>query len=161
MDRTTPRLHRCFASLALTIALVGISGCAHFGGGFEAPEVFLVGLRALPGGTLEQRFELDLRLLNPNDTDLELDGIDVTVSLNGARLTRGVTGDAVVIPRLSDGLVTLTATTTVFDLVNQILAAGSTSTLDYELRGKVFLANSLRRLHFEKSGQLIPESAER
>lgn len=158
-ERTCTR--RSFAALVLVFALAplaGMGGCAHFGGGFESPEVFLVGLRALPGGTLEQRFEIDLRLLNPNDTDLELDGIDVTVALNGARLTRGVTGETVSIPRLSDGLVTLTATTTVFDLVNQIMAAGSSTTLDYELRGRVFLANSVRRLHFEKAGQLIPES---
>ena len=146
---------RSFSTILLTLCL---AGCAHFGGGYEEPEVFLVGLRPLAVDSLEQRFEVELRILNPNETDLEIDGIDVTVELNGARLTRGVSGAPLTIPRLSDDTITLLATTTVFDLVNQIIRSPAAQTFEYELRGKVFLANSPARLSFSKVGQLIPES---
>ena len=42
-----------------------------------------VGLRPLPGGALEQRVEVQLRVLNPNDRELEIDGVDFTLEING------------------------------------------------------------------------------
>ncbi|MCA9422181.1 MAG: LEA type 2 family protein, partial [Nitrospira sp.] len=39
----------------------------------------------------EQRLQVDLRVRNPNDFDLEVTGLDFTLHLNDQRLARGLT----------------------------------------------------------------------
>lgn len=129
-------------------------GCAHLYYNLEPVEVFLVGLRPLPSELFEQRFEVDFRVLNPNDQDLLVDGVDFTLEVNGTRLSRGVSGEELVIPRFEEQLLTLTATTTVFDVFRQIMSAAQSSEVHYELYGRIHLANSPLSLDFHRSGLL-------
>ena len=69
-------------SMARCLALpLLVAACASLGG-VEPPEVSLVGLEPLPGGALEQRFAVELRVLNPNERELRVDGIDFTLEVN-------------------------------------------------------------------------------
>ena len=108
--------------IALFLGLVLAIGCAGMRGTLEAPEVFLVGLEPLPGEALEQRFEVRLRVMNPNDRALSIDGVDFTLSVNGSRLTRGLTNEEVTIPRLGEAVVVVVATSVTFATAS---AAGS------------------------------------
>jgi len=142
--------------LALLACAAFASGCATLAYDWEAPEVFLVGLEPVSdgeGGPLETRFAISLRVLNPNDRDIDLDGLDFTLDVNGRRLARGISSDGATIPRLSEGVVTIIATTTLFDLLNQAIGMSSNQALDYQLNGRVYLANSLGRLNFERTGR--------
>lgn len=130
-----------------------VAACAGLRG-MEPPEVSLVGLEVLPGGSLEQRFAVELRVLNPNERELRVDGIDFTLEVNGSRLTRGVSSQEVTIPRLGEALLTITATTTVFDLLRQAMNATEATELTYELYGRVFVANSPASLSFSRSGRV-------
>ena len=130
-----------------------LAACASLGG-MEPPEVSVVGLEPRPGGPLEQRFAVELRVLNPNERDLRVDGIDFTLEVNGSRLTRGVSSQEVTIPRLGEALLTVTATTTVFDLLRQAMNAADATELTYELHGRVFVAGSPARLSFSRSGRI-------
>ncbi|MDJ0785309.1 MAG: LEA type 2 family protein [Myxococcota bacterium] len=140
----------------LLLLLLTVPGCASLGSRFEAPEVFLIGLAPLPGGALEQRFLVQLRVLNPNDTALEIDGVDFTLDVNGARLTRGVSSERLTIPRLGEGVVQVTATTTLFDIFRQLLIVSDRTDLDYELRGRILRPGVRGSLRFERSGTLQP-----
>lgn len=140
-------------STAMAALAVLVLGCASLSG-LEAPEVVLVDLQPLDGEALEQRFEVRLRIINPNDRDLAIDGVDFTLDVNGSRLTRGVSNEAVTVPRLGDAVVSVTATTTLFDLVRQVVKAPYRKNIDYELRGRVFLAHSPARLTFERQGTI-------
>ena len=55
-------------------ALLALGACARLGEA-EPLRVHLADIRLLPGGLLEQRFQVELRLGNPNDFDLALDGL--------------------------------------------------------------------------------------
>lgn len=138
--------------IALVAGLALAVGCASLPGGLEAPEVSLVGLEPLPSESLEQRFDVRLRVMNPNDRTLSIDGVDFTLEVNGSRLTRGLTNEEVTIPRLSEAVVSVTATTTVLDLVRQVLSAADAETVSYELHGRVFLADSPGWLSFSRTG---------
>ncbi len=138
-----------------TVALsLFAAACAGYGQPIEPLEVFVIDIQPLDGGNFEQRFRIDLRILNPNDFDLEIDGLDFQLDVNGVRLTRGVSNQEIALPRLTEGVVTVMATTTLFDLLRQLVSASETEELSYEIRGRVFLANSLRRVEFERSGTL-------
>jgi LEA14-like dessication related protein len=144
----------------LLVALLGsalaVAGCAGLGQRIESPEVFVVDLEPQQGGKLEQRFRIDLRIQNPNDFELAIDGLDFELDLNGVRLTRGMGNEAVTIPRLGDVIVGVSATTTVFDLFRQVVNAPGQEGMDYELRGRLFLASPKRGpVDFSRSGRIF------
>lgn len=140
------------SAAALLGILIASVGCAGVGPGFEPPEVYLIGLEPLPGQPMEQRFAVTLRVLNPNDSELHIDGVDFTLDVNGSRLTRGVSNQQLRVPRLGEASLRLVATTSVLELLRQVVNLSEARELGYELRGRFFLANSPLRLDFERKG---------
>ncbi len=148
------------AAVAAALGL-GLAGCASLGIGLRPLEANLVDLEPLESTAFEQRFRVLLRLRNPNDRPVEIDGLRFQLSFNGERLATGLSDQAVTLPRLGDAVVEVTTTTTLLDLLNQALALNERSldqapALDYALDGRVYLARSLRTLHFERSGRFEP-----
>jgi LEA14-like dessication related protein len=142
--------------VALVVAGLAVAGCVGIGQQIEPPEVFVVNLEPLQGGNFEQRFRIDLRVQNPNDFDLEINGLDFDLDLNGTRLTRGLSNEAVTISRLGEAIVQVMATTTVFDLVRQVVNATSLEGMEYEVRGRLFLSDPPRgSVEFHRSGRMI------
>jgi LEA14-like dessication related protein len=140
------------------LLLIG-GGCASFGTRLEAPEVSLVDIKPLASEGFEQRFEIRLRVSNPNAKTLSGDGIDLTLEVNGKRLGRALSAEPFEIPRLGDRVVALVATTNFLDLVRQAFTLPARQgRIDYAVRGRVLLAGSLRWLRFTHEGSLAPES---
>ncbi len=160
-----------FASLrgtALVVALLligaALGGCATLGVGGEPIEVQLVSLTPLPSTAFEHRLRVDLRLRNPNNHAYQIEGLRFVLDVNGRRLASGVSSESATLPRLGEVVVPVTTTTSLFDVVNQILAFGQQQQpqFSYELRGKVFLKNSWGGLDFERKGNevdLLPRPA--
>jgi LEA14-like dessication related protein len=158
-----------FASLRGTLAVLVLgcallSGCASLGVGGEPIEVQLVSLTPLPSTAFEHRLRVDLRLRNPNNHAYEIEGLRFVLDVNGSRLASGVSSETATLPRLGEVVVPVTTTTSLFDLVNQILAFGQQQQpqFSYELNGKVFVKHSWGGLDFERQGSeidLIPRVA--
>lgn len=146
-----------FGLFALMFLTLG--GCASMGTRLEPPDVTLVRIEPLPSTAFEQRFEIEVRIVNPNDVPLSGDGIDITIELNGKRLTRALSPDAFTIPRLGDDTVRLTGTTTLLDLFRQAVSLPADGRLDYRLVGRVSLADSLGWLRFTREGSLAAQDA--
>jgi LEA14-like dessication related protein len=141
------------------LALLALGACAQVGEA-EPPQVRLTDLRLLPGGLLEQRFQVDLRLANPNDFDLALDGLTFELALNDRPFAEGVTNESVTIPRLGEATVRVVASTTLMDMVQQALTLGERDDLSYRIEGVVYLRGGLRRkVPYARSGkmQLLPD----
>lgn len=133
----------------------------------------LVGLTPLPSTAFEHRLRVDLRLRNPNPREYRIDGIRFRLLVNGERLASGQAEVEAVLPRLGEVVVPVTATTTLLDLVNQIVALGvrretwrrdapgpadrrtGPVELDYELTGRIFLAGSWGGIDFERRGSTV------
>ncbi len=138
-------------------ALLAVGGCASLGVGAEPIEVNLVGLTPLPSTAFEHRLRVDLRLRNPNPRAYRIDGLRFRLDVNGRRLASGQSELDVELPRLGEVVVPVVTTTTLLDLVHQILVLGARSeteqqAFDYDLRGRVFLSGSWGGLDFERSG---------
>lgn len=146
--------------LLLTTALclqAACLGCAGFGQRTVPPEVSLVDLRPLPSESLEQRFEVKIRVVNPNDVELAGDGVDLILEINERRLGRAVSSESFLIPRLGDEVILLVATASWLDVLRQVVALPEARGIEYTLRGRLFLADSPTWLSFEHEGSLLAE----
>ncbi len=70
-----------------------LSGCATLDLDYEEPSVELVSFKALPANGFEQNFEVGLKLTNPNNFELPLNGISYQLSIAGETLAHGVATD--------------------------------------------------------------------
>lgn len=155
--RSTTQRGPLRALLPILLAATGaafVSGCASLAAGREPIEVNLVQIAPLPSTAFEHRLRVDLRLRNPNDRAYEIDGLRFVLDVNGQRLASGVSSEPATLPRLGEVVVPVTTTTTLFDLVNQIVRFGTEEQprFEYRLRGKIFLAGLWGSLSFEREG---------
>jgi LEA14-like dessication related protein len=141
-------------SLALLALLLG--ACHTLRTPLEPPDVYVTNLVPLLGGGLEQRVRVDLRLQNPNNREIRLDGIRFTLEVNGQPLARGASAEAITLPRLGESAVSVEATTTLFDILRQVVALPSAQGLDYRISGTVFLRSAWGgRVPFEREGSFF------
>jgi LEA14-like dessication related protein len=140
-------------------ALLALAACAQIGE-MRSPQVHVVDIRLLQGGLLEQRFRVDLRIGNPNDFDLPLDGLTFELDLNGRHFAEGFTNQTVTVPRLGEARISVDASTTLIDMIEQALILGERSELSYRIEGVVYLRGMARRqMPYERGGRmrLVPE----
>jgi LEA14-like dessication related protein len=146
-------------ALAL-LALLAAAGCASITS-LQAPEVQVTSLQLLAPepGSLEQRFAVGLRLVNPNNRSMAVDGLDFELDVNDKRLARGVTNRAFELPRLGETDTTVVVTASVLDLLRQAVdyAGRPDVPLNYRLRGRVHLGSGfVRSVPFDHRGLLMP-----
>ncbi|MBW2270189.1 MAG: LEA type 2 family protein [Deltaproteobacteria bacterium] len=139
------------ASLAFTFACAGAPHTV------EPPDVNLVSVAPEGLTPFEQRMRADLRFSNPNDFALDFDGIRFDLEVNGRPFARGQSGEAFSLPRLGEEIVSVTATSTLGDLVQQLAALGGRkgSGFDYRITGRLYLVGGGQRsVPFERVGHL-------
>lgn len=141
----------------LLAAVLAVFGCVTADTDIEPPEVFIVNLEPLDGTVFEQQLSVDLRVRNANDFPLTITGMDFELDVNGNRLTRALSNETVTVPRLGEATLTVTASTTLVDLLRQIAALQESQGFRYELRGRIYLRGApLSKMSFERSAELIP-----
>ncbi len=140
------------AGLTMVLAL---SACALFPNR-DPLNINVVGIDPLPGQDLEIRFAVKLRLQNPNDTDIQYDGVALNLDVNGRLLASGVSDQKGTIGRFSEGVLTVPVTVSAFAALRQAVGLADQQRLEnlpYELHGK--LAGGLfGTMRFEDSGTL-------
>jgi len=120
-----------------------LAGCAS-GREAPAPEVALEGVEPLGGGLLAQRLAVRLRITNPRETDLTIDGLRARLAVNGRPLARGVSDARLTVPRLASRTLTLEATASALEVMRQVFGLSADADLDYSLDGTLFLAGNGR-----------------
>jgi LEA14-like dessication related protein len=139
--------------------------CATMGPSLEAPRVSLVNIIQQPSSGMETTFQLELRLINPNDVAIDLKGIDCRLEINDSTIASGVSNQAAELPALGTLVypVTVYASASDFIILMVRLMAGSHRSpenfeLIYGLEGHVFLSDAipgLNRLSFSAEGDLL------
>jgi LEA14-like dessication related protein len=149
-----PAMKAVVVALATALTAVFLVACTGLRD-LEAPDVVVTAIRPLDATLLEQRFEVDLRIYNPNNRDLNIDGVDFELVVNDSRLARGSGATELLLPRLGEAETTVRVSTTVFDVARQMMNAGESGVISYRLSGRVHLGNGLGgSLPFERSGVL-------
>jgi LEA14-like dessication related protein len=141
------------ALLALALLL---DGCAGLGTYSEAPRVSLVRIQPLELGVLEQRYGLQLRILNPNDTALPVAGMSYVLRINDREFAYGVSRQPVTIPPYGEALLDVDVVSNLLSVLQQLQEAdtGQRDSLTYRLTGQLSLENRQGKLPFDYRGEL-------
>ena len=126
-----------------------------------AVEVFLTGVTPVESSLLEQRVRLDLRLQNASEKELQASGLEVVLKVNDSRLARGVDNRAFLVPRLGEATTSAVVSTSLFDMVRQLLSLPGRESFSYELEGKIYLEGWRGARRFHQGGVLTREQLER
>lgn len=150
---------RSFKLLFLTLVLglsLGLSACATKYSGAMPPEIRVVGLKLLPTkNLLDQQFELDLAIGNPNDFGFGVDGLRYVLYLNGKKFATGYSGQHIRVDRLAEARIKTIGRTDVAKIMRQILALPDAQGLDYRIAGDVFLSDFPKSsVSFDRSGDI-------
>jgi len=150
------RFLRCWSALALSI---GVSACASLGLG-EPPAVTLAGIEPLASEGLESRFELRLRVQNPNDRPIEFDGIAVELLVGGSTLATGVSDRRGTVPRFGETVIAVPVSLSLTAVIRQALglATGARASTEYTMRGRLS-GPTFGATRFESSGDLMLSQA--
>jgi LEA14-like dessication related protein len=155
MHSFSVRLRTWLGTARVTVLLIAaaVAACSTFT--MERPRVFIEDIQPIGGGLLSQRFNVLLRLQNPNDHSLYVRGLNFDLDLNGAPFASGVSNEYLMIPRLGSGTMLVEVSTSTLDLIVQAFRLSKRPTFDYTLHGEVLTDDSLTgSLPFENGGQI-------
>ena len=146
------------ASIPLILSLLMV-GCTGLEQRQEPPRVNLVNLRILDVQLFEQRYGLTLRIINPDRTELTIEGISFEVELNGKAFAYGVSGERVTIPAFAEETMEVELVGTLFNMVDQLreLERRSGKPLEYRIFGKISISGELFSIPFEQQGSIGPK----
>ena len=141
--------------LGILFVALGLVACSSLPLNAVAPKVSVaeVDIRSL--GLFEQRFDVGLRVSNPNDFDLKIEALDFELEMNGRPFAKGLSRVTVLVPATSSSVMRVDAVTESKNLVNQIKSLKSDTLkngVPYRIKGRVRTDKSSRWLPFDHAG---------
>lgn len=162
-----------FAIALVVVLLAGLFACAAPPDRPTAPETVRyiripeVDLSALRGesSAAGQQFWIDLQVHNPNRFALNVMGVDVELNIDGTRIVRGLSNDAVQVPAQGTLQVAVPARVAPDDAARldarlRLSGANAPQALAYSVAGRLYLGNNngISSVPFARSAQLRQRS---
>jgi LEA14-like dessication related protein len=103
----------------------------------------------------EQVFDMELRVMNPSDKELVINGLVFDLEVNGQPFARGVSNQGFTVGPFASHVLQVEAITTLANLLRQIVQAqkGEFSGFTYRLKGHFYSHSSTLRIPFDESGE--------
>jgi LEA14-like dessication related protein len=135
------------------LLLLALSGCALFVPKLQTPNLSIVDIEIRKANLLEQDLRLRMRVQNPNDRSLPIQGLTYTVYLGGQEFATGVSDASFVVPALGTAEFNMDVTANAAGALFAILGKPHGQGIDYRMQGRVELSHGwLRSIPFEQSG---------
>ncbi len=150
-------------SLRLTtlFLILMLTSCAALNPNFEEPQVSVNSFKILPGGSINPTFEIGLRVVNPNSTELNLKGLSYTVSIEGNKVFSGVANQLPIVPAYGEEEVKLNAQADLFGGIRLIadLMKPRETPVGYTLKIKLAVGTFALPIHITREGNLTIPTA--
>jgi len=139
------------------ILLLLFSGCSTLQPGYEIPVVSITSFKALPTQGLIPQFEINLRIINPNRSPLDLKGISYTISLEGHKIMTSVSNKLPKIEAYGEGDVALKASMDLFRSIKfftDLMKSQDINNISYSLKAKLDAGSLHPLIYTTKKGQI-------
>ena len=156
VPETMPRRRRALRLLAVGLLGTVLLGACSLVPKFEKPTLELVSLKLADGNLLSQRFNARLKVLNPNDRALPVNGLHYTVEIDGKAFGKGESTRAFTVPARGEAEFDMTLDANLAGAVAAVLSRRERAKgreLEYRLKGTVSIDLPLMRsLDFDQGG---------
>lgn len=125
--------------LIAALLALALGGCATLPGR-DPIRMNVVGLEPIPGQGMEMRFNLKLRVQNPNDSAIEFDGVALELDLNERNFATGVSDQRGTVPRFGETVISVPVSVSAFAAIRQafgFMDERSAKDVPYALRAKL------------------------
>lgn len=118
-----------------------LAACATPPPGFEPPKISIANIAPKDMALFEQRFDVQLRIQNPNETELGVNGIRFDIELNEKEFATGMTAEKVVVPRFGSQVLNVEVITGISSFLRQFqrMSQTGTSKVRYRIKGTAFV----------------------
>ena len=140
--------------LSLILALSFLS-CATIGK--EPPRVHVVDLQIQEVKAFETVLKMELRVINMNDMEIEIKGIDCNLEVNNKHFASGVSDQKTTIPAYGTTIIPMIVYSSVFDVVRGVLGLKGKEKIEYNVTGRLHLEGAVlvpSTIRFESGGEL-------
>lgn len=146
----------CRAAVLLFV-VAALAGCALLRyKTAEPPQVTVTGIELAGFSIFEQKFNVGLRLQNPNDFALPITGMRYKLFVEGNAVASGVSDASVTVPAYSEKQFTVSVVGNFLSTVSQLQRWRQTpgSALKYRLKGSLKMADVPVKVPFDYAGSL-------
>jgi len=149
-------MNKASSRCCLIVLALLMFGCAGLYQSMERPRINIANVIPRDIKLFEQVFDLELRIQNPNDTPLEINGLAFELELNDKRFATGVSNQSLVIDRLSSDVIHVQAITTLVGFLRQVAEYQQTKDprVTYRIKGSIYSGSTGTKLHFDDSGEI-------
>jgi LEA14-like dessication related protein len=133
-------------------ALLALSGCSLFVPKLEKPTLSVVNVQMLKSDLWHQELRVRLRVQNPNDRTLPIQGLSYELDLDGQDFAHGMSGESFVVPALGEAEFDMSVSANMASMLIKLLGQQNNQ-IEYHIKGKISLsAGLLRSLSFDDHG---------
>jgi LEA14-like dessication related protein len=131
-------------------------GCSGLGKSVIPPRVNLVDLQVAEVKPLESTFQVEIRIINPNDFPLSVKGVEFDLELNDQRFGTGVSGQSATIAAFDSQVVPVVVYSSMINLVRGLIKLPQREQLTYKIEGSVRMADGTftKSVPFENAGKI-------
>ena len=143
------------SALAVIVAGALLGACSLFAPKFERPNLSVANIQMLDGNFFQQNFLVRLKIQNPNNRELPVDGLSADLKIAGEPFAMGVSNRAFVVPAFGETEFEMTVSANMAIGVLKLLAKNQDQrdSIDYELNGKVSIdLPFMRSIPFHQNG---------
>jgi LEA14-like dessication related protein len=146
---------RAAGFLAAAGAVLVLGACSLFAPKFERPNLSVAAIQMLDGNFFQQNFLVRLKIQNPNNRELPVDGLSADLKIAGEPFASGVSNRAFVVPAFGETEFEMTVSANMAVGLLKLLAKNQDQreSIDYELNGKVSIdLPFMRSIPFHQNG---------
>ncbi len=147
-----------FRLIIVFTVLAAAAGCAALAPRLEKPHLSLARVQMQEGsGVMEQRLLVGVRVANPNDRDLPVKGLKLSLDLDGHHVAEGVSARSFVVPARSEAEFDLEVTANLAGTLLKLVTrrGGLREGVPYRVTGKVDTRiGMLRSIPFSDEGRI-------
>jgi LEA14-like dessication related protein len=147
----------CSIRLLMGLITLVFTACSTLPRDIEPPRMNIVNIAPKDIAIFEQRYDVQLRILNPNDADLGIKGMRFDIELNDQEFASGMSGQKVTVPRFGSEVVNVEVTSGLSSLVRQVEQMNKTgmNKIRYRIKGTAFVESPGNyKAPFDEKGEI-------